>query len=196
MRVLLDGTELTGAGTTLGSAIAAVRRAAGDRFVIEATADGAAIVAEHFATPPERDPYAAEVHFRTADPASLVRETLAEAADRVSALRAIQSEAARAVHAGRLGETLRDIGVVLEGWSTVRRALELALASGLVNAPQPGSGEDVESVVQGLVERLSELKRAIGVQDWSGLGDVLAYDLDEEAGRWSKWLVEMSRTIP
>jgi len=193
MRVFLDNAELSGAGTTLASAIQAVRRQAGDRFVIEAVADGAPVDPAHFEQPPESDPYASELRFRTADAKSLVRETLAEASDRVSALREIQQQAALAVQGGRIADTLRDIGVVLEGWSTVRRALELAVASGFVE--RGAEGDDIETVVRGLAERLGEMKRALGDQDWSGLGDVLAYDLDEEAGRWSAWLVELSRTI-
>lgn len=193
MRVFLDNEELAGAGTTLASALEAARRESGGRFVIEAVADGDPVHPSDFESPPERDPYAAELRFKSADARSLVRETLAEAADRVSALREIQQQAALAVQGGRLGETLRDIGVVLDGWSTVRRALELAMASGFLAGAAQDS--EIEAVVKGLAERLGELKRALAAQDWSGLGDVLAFDLDEEAGRWSAWLVEMSRGI-
>jgi len=89
------------------------------------------------------------------------------------------------------------VGDVLEGWSTVRRALELAAASGTLknDASHESAQETMDELVSSLTTPLQELKQALEHQDWSGVSDALSYDLDEHAEHWQNWLNETAESI-
>lgn len=182
MQVYLDGTRLAVPGDTLGEAIDAALAIAGNRMVVEALADGRPVPLEHFDSPPATSPYATELRFRSADPEAIARVALHEAADTLDQVRQIQAEAANQVRAGHVDQALRTLAGALEGWSQVRSAVELMSKSDLPLAQtRRGADESLDVQLKGLAAALSELRRTIAEADWSALGDVLAYDMEERA---------------
>lgn len=190
MQVYLDGKPLAIVGQTLSHAIKAALKSAGDRMIIEAMADGQVVPPEHLESPPGQAPYAGEVRFRSADRASLARVASHDAADTLEQVRSIQRAAADHVRSGQVDVALRALGGALEGWSQVRSAIELMSGSGMLVMPgEAGSSEKaLEAQLQELAVSLSELKRSIAQSDWSALGDVLAFDLEDRAVRTGEWL--------
>ena len=184
MQVYLDGTPLPVEGDTLAVAIDAALAKAGDRMVVEALADGQPVPLEHFDSPPETSPYATELRFRSADREAITRVALHEAADTLDQVRAIQADAADQVRAGNVDQALRTLAGALEGWAQVRSAIELMSQSDLPLAKsREGGGESLDTQLQGLAAALTELRRTIADADWSALGDVLAYDLQDRAAK-------------
>ena len=197
MKVILDGNEVNAAGTTLGSALDAAQRLAGDRFIIEAQADGNTVPGEHLESPPDNDPYAHELVLTSADPNAMVNVMLHEAADLLDDVRKYQRSAGAQIQSGNLETGVKTVGDVLEGWSAVQRAMELAAASGALDADAVEGSDraSMEALVASLAPPLKELKVALEHQDWSGVSDALSYDLDEHAERWQNWLNETAESI-
>lgn len=182
MQVFLDDKPVVVSGQSLGDALAAVTTQAGSRLVIEALADGAPVPDDHLENPPEAAPYAGELRFRSADRAAIARHALHEAADALERVRSSQRDAAEFVRAGDVREALAALGPALEGWQHVRSAIDTLAEGGFIALAAHAAGApSLEDHLQKLAEALTELKRAISHADWAALGDVLAYDLDEQA---------------
>ncbi len=193
MRVYLDGRALAVSDATLGAAIDAALTGAGERMIVEALADGSAVPAADLEAPPDRAPYAEELRFRSADRGSMARVTLFEAADALEHVRRLQSQAAEQVRSGRVEEGMKILGEALEGWASVRSAVEMMLGTGLIRAEGTGEGAEGAAglyarVMERLAASLREVKRSIAEADWSALGDAVAYDLDEHAEAAGRWL--------
>lgn len=194
MRATIDGQPLKSAGTTLASALAAALDHAGDRMVIEAIADGAPVPSADLDEPPTRDPYAREISFATADPIELLRGALTEALHSIEELSSRQRDAGAMVQRGELSEALPSVKSVLERWQELRQM------AGLIAPLRLGDEgvehhERLEPMASALIDALGELKRALECQDWVGVGDVLAYELDDQAERWRRWLEERASAL-
>lgn len=195
MRVYLDGQPVANAGTTLADALSAARAAVGSRLLVEATADGAPIPEDHFDLPPATSPYAGELRFTSADPVALARCTLGEAGDVLVTIRNQQKRAAACVQSGRVAEALPTISEVLAGWSAIRQAVEVVIQPALGLQFAPAAADALPGNISGLAQQLGAMKRALSSQDWAGLGDSLAYDLDDMADRWTGYLSDLSRAL-
>ncbi|MBL0927788.1 MAG: hypothetical protein IBJ11_09065 [Phycisphaerales bacterium] len=195
MRTFLDGEPLGSAGLSLSSALEAARRrcAAGHRLVVSAVADGRTVPFEDFDRPPAREPYAQELHFVTADPLGLVRQSLTDAAEALAALEPVHREAAEAVQTGRTDRVVGPLQDILSGWQNVSQVLHLVDRVPGVAVGSPV--EDAPRALADLAERLHELRRSLVSEDWSSLADVLAYDLPSLAERWRGVLGEVSRGL-
>ncbi len=186
MRVILDGQELAQAGSTLESALRAAIEGAGERLVIEATADGASVPMEHLENPPSDDPYAEKLEFVTADPVALLQVTMGEASDHLVTIREHQDAAADAIITGEVNEALPAIRDALEGWTSIRAAIELVI-NALAGSGVLDSQELLESSLAGLAQELAALRDALASQEWSSVADSLEGELAEQAEQWGEW---------
>jgi hypothetical protein len=62
----------------------------------------------------------------------------------------------------------------------------------------PGGANGTDTLVEligALAGKLEEVKRSLASQDWSGLADVLAYDLSEQAQRWRQVMVSLADSL-
>ena len=105
-----------------------------------------------------------------------------------------QRAAADEVLAGRMEEAVEPLQRAFTAWSVIHDVVEKS-ASLLTIDPREvetseGSGG---AVIDGLADRLGEIKRALTENDSSALGDVLAYDMPEQVGRWRALLNAMAR---
>lgn len=190
MRLFIDGTEVPCPCGTLGGALDAARTNAGGRLIVEARADGFEVSPTDLEEPPARAPYAGTLEITTQDAGEVVRSLLRDAAGALDTVSPAHAQAATQINSGNVEQALATLGEVLRTWSSVRTAMELVWRAGPVAGYDVREqGGDLAPVLAGLADRLTEIKRSLGTSDWSGLADVLAYDMDEQARVCRRWLV-------
>ena len=200
VKLFLDGQSIASDATTLRAALtdgAAGAKALG-RIIVEVHADGALVPDEHLADPPTDSPYAGEINLVTAEPKPLVRYTLNDAAEALSIARERQAHAAAMLRTGEMQQAMDALAETLAVWEMVRRAVHdgcSLLGMPIESALARGAAEGSPPLAEALSGRLAEVKRAIGAEDWSSLADTLAYDLDEEAERWTAALTGLAASI-
>lgn len=187
MDVYLDGERLDGAGTTLSTTLDAARaKVASGRLIVEAYADGEAIPEGELSQPPATDPYATEIKLISADAARLVQGPLVQASEAIGALEGRHAEIASRLQSGEIAGALNELNDVLSDWTTGRAVLDLA--GQLLGPDAAGDRADVSAAVERLSGALTELKRSLAEQDWSGLADALEFDLEPLCSEWSGML--------
>jgi hypothetical protein len=201
MRVVIDNQVLTSVPGTIADALRAARLDAErrGRVVIEATLDGRPLPDAVLSDPPATPASGKELRFITADPAELVAETLRGVAETLSDLKADQSAAADLLTLGKVPDAMERLSTALHCWQTVRDAVtDGANLAGLsideLRVPLIKGGEGpLSDQIRLLSDSLQEIKRSIGAQDWSGLADVLGYDLQDQADQWQGSLEAMAQ---
>lgn len=192
MRIYLDDELIDDTGTTLGKALEAASTKAGERLLIGVVADGEPVSDEQLADPPLTEPFAGELRFTSADPVSLVRVTLLEAADQLAASKEKQAAIAQQIQLGELSRAMPELSGVLDVWQQVEQCITLARQ---VNGIELGhvNGEDTfEQLASDLTTRLGEIRDAINARDLAGLADILAYDMDSQADAWTSVLRDLA----
>lgn len=198
MRVYLDGEPLQSEPTTFAEALRGAVAAAESRgrIVVEATLDGQPVTDAMLDSPPE-GMLAGELRCTTAEPRSLVRVTLLDAADALETTRSLQQHSADLVQTGKTIDALPPLGEAVATWQAVRDAVErgatlLAIPLADVRIAVGGETFGPEELIAQLSDRLQELRRALAGEDWSAVGDVLAYDMAEQVDRWKALLTELA----
>ncbi len=186
MRVTMDGQTITDQAEGVAQAIEMVRERAESlgRLVIEVIADGQPAPDLLDAMP--ADPAGVrELGVTTAKKSLFLRETLAQARETLERTRADQAQAAGRIDAGEIAEALGSLRAIIEGWQLVRAVVDQAAAlSGLVCDDLRSGDEPGGVVVRALADDLVALRDAVSREDWSGLSDNLACDLDARAVQW------------
>lgn len=190
MRVLVDeqsvGSDESSVAGAIRAGVAEAERRG--RIIIEAWADGRKMADEELIAPAFHDAGIRELKFVSADPRSLVRVTLLDAAETLTTIREDQRAAADAILAGKTSEALEALGRCMATWQLVRDSVQKGMdALGLAFGELP-SELAVGPRVADLAFRLGEIRRLLTTQDWSGLADVLAYDMDEQTHAWDRLL--------
>jgi hypothetical protein len=193
MQTFIDGQPLNSSTpvTTLGAALAAVRERSGDRLVIEVEADGVSVPGEHLSQPPSTSPYASVLRFKTADAATLLRDSLMYASTAVRELRPRQIAAAEMIQSSKTSDAMVALTDVLTCWEQAKQVLQLAGTLG-VTAPAGLGDTEISGAVGELTRTLEEIKRSLREQDWSSLSDTLAYDMPGLSDRWGTMLGELA----
>jgi hypothetical protein len=112
----------------------------------------------------------------------------------LDAARRHQADAARLIQEGNLTGCMQPLSHGLRQWQQARDAADSLLKAA---PPESAQVEEAERLSAELAQCLGEVKRALGVEDWSALSDALAYDLDTLAARWQTLLVSLSdRSAP
>lgn len=190
MRAYLDDAELPGPITSLAESIDAARQAAAarGRVVVEVSADGAR-VPDEVLDRPEAAPAPASVQFITAEPRSMVRVALLDAAEALERARDDHAAIVAALDGAEIDAARSSLERVLEAWgmcvATVRDGG--ALLGMDLDAPLD-DGVSPSAHVGSLMAVLIEIKRCVGVQDWAGLGDAVGCDLEAQARSWDAML--------
>jgi hypothetical protein len=195
VRVTLDGTTLTVSKPTIAAALrhaADAARAAG-RVIIEVKADGERLPDEVLAAPTEEATGIGELAFVTADPALLVSQTLYDAAEALDQARAEQQGVADLIQSGRTAEIGEPLARVLGTWQAIGEVVErgatlLTLDLSTMRLDGIDEDESFGASTTALREHLRALRDSVRDEDWSGVSDILAYDLDAQAERWARLL--------
>lgn len=199
MRVTLDDRPLPDQPTLAAALKLATEHAQkAGRIVVEAYLDGAAVPDSVLASP-LLAPGGSDLRLVSVNPKTLVRVTLADAADALDAAAEDQRHSAELIQSGKLDESLRPLSTAIQTWQAVRDAVEkgaqvLELPLDTIAAPGADAAT-LPALIADLTARLEEVRRALAAQDWSGLADVLAYDLADQAERWKALLSSLAATI-
>lgn len=202
MQVYLDDKVLTRDWPTFASGLqaGADEAARSGRVIVEAQLDGAAVAEDILERPPEES-LGTELRLVSVEPRSLVRVTLVDAAEALDAARGEQDRCAELIQTGKVEESLAPLSAAIQTWQAVRDAVEKSAA--LLRMPLdsitlPGGASGTDSLVEligALAGTLESVKRSLAAQDWSGLADLMAYDLGEQAKRWRLVLLSLSESL-
>lgn len=204
MRLLLDNQEISLDRPSLAAAIAAGVAAAESqgRIIVEASLDGTSLDDDSLSSPSDKTMESGEVRLVSAEPRSLVRVTLLDAADALDEALKSQNICAEAIQTGQVQDALEPLRDALGIWDTIREVVVKSaklMAIELDQIQDPGAegeqGATITHLTDALGEHLGEVKRCLGVQDWAALADVLAYDLADEVARWKRLLQMMAGSI-
>ncbi len=191
MRLYLDGdpilAETPGLATALREGIASAERKG--RIVVEAMLDGCALTDEQLENPTDDPEAGDEVRLLSAEPRSLVRITLLDAADALEDAKARQVQCAGKLQSGDIEGAMQTLAEAISVWQAVRDVVSrsadlLHLPLDGIAIPVDGEARTVGDHIASLTHNLEELKRSVNGEDWSALSDVVGYDLDQQADRW------------
>jgi|SRR5262245_38404042 len=202
MRVLLDGQPLSIARDSLAEALrAGVEQAASrGRIIIEARADGRPIPDDQLSSPPDTAAGVEQVTLTSAEPRTLVRVTLLDAAEALDGVRVEQAAVAEMLQAGRTDEALEKLTGVMGTWQAVRDVLSrsaevVSLDLSTLKLPDVDEESSLGPATRALATHLREIKEAVSSEDWSALSDIVAYDLDAQAGVWRRVLTSLAGVV-
>lgn len=198
--VTLDGQTLAIPRPTLAHALRAAADAAKarGRVVIEVKADGQRIPDEALANPSDELTTIRSLTFLSADPRQLVGQTLLDAADALDDVQGEQQMVSDLIQMGRTGEAIEPLQRVLTTWQAARDVVDRGSALmgiSLSSLKLGGIDEGFDAATRNLRENLRALRDAMEAEDWSAISDVVAYDLDAQAKRWSVLLRALARHV-
>jgi hypothetical protein len=202
MKVLVDNLVLTDAAGSVADALSAARLDAQrrGRVVVEASLDGQTLPDSALSDPSSGPSAAKELRFVTADPAELVGSTLRGVASLIGDLKADQSAAATMLMEGKVSEAMDRLHSALRAWQTIRDAVMdgttlLGLKAEAISVPGRDKEGPLSDRIRALADCLHEVKRSIGASDWSGLSDVLGYEMQDQADDWEASLSGLAEQV-
>jgi hypothetical protein len=191
MLVILDGTILNSTLTNLAEGLQAGIAAAEQKgtLIIEVKADGKAIENDVLSGEKEHAGQVGRLEMVSVRPRELMAQTLRNAAGALDEVEPKRELAAEKIAQGELQEAMNELQVVLSAWQTVQSITEKGgqlLGEDLTQARLKGidAQTPVADCIAALRHVLGELNNALAEQDWSRLGDIVAYDLEALAGDW------------
>ncbi|MGE3108033.1 MAG: hypothetical protein AB7G11_00150 [Phycisphaerales bacterium] len=206
MKVTIDGKPLRiGAGENFGVVLGAARAEAGarGRMVVGVAVDGRWLPAEEIEALESSGVDAQTVSIETESPAELIQSALLDAADLLRSTDGPRESAVRHIRGGRLGDAMRDVATASAEWERARRAVDdaagvLGVSSAALLGGSSGgehSAGDAARLASSLASCLSEIARCVRDADWSGLSDVLEFDLAEQTSEWCERLMSAAERV-
>lgn len=190
MQIWIDNTQLNDA-TDINEALdnARLHAESAGRLIIDILVDGQPAPDELYGETPETLGPIQELRFTTADTQSMVNESIETAIDSIELLKADQVQGAQQIRSGELGDAMESLRAILEGWQAIRDMVDQVtqITDLDIQSVQVGNEQGSE-IVQSLSTALSEVRETLQSEDWSSLGDVIEYDLEELATKWSALL--------
>lgn len=191
MLVILDGTILNNTLTSLTEGLQAGIAAAEQKgtLIIEVKADGVAVSNDVLSGEKEHAGQVGRLEMVSVRPRDLMAQTLRNAAGALDEVEPKRELAAEKIAQGELQEAMNELQVVLSAWQTVQSITEKGgqlLGEDLTQVPLKGidAKTPVADCIGALRHVLGELNNALAEQDWSRLGDIVAYDLEALARDW------------
>lgn len=200
--MVIDNEPLTGSPRSIAEALGAARLNAErrGRVVIEALLDGVPLRDAEISDPSTSPRTGGEMRFATADPRELVSATLLGVADSLEDVKEAQRAAAELLTVGKMSEAMDHLHHSLRAWEGVRQAVIdgttlMGMSVETLRVATPGGERAMAEQVKSLAGCLGEVKRAFGAEDWSGLADMLGYDLQEQAESWRITLAGLAEQV-
>lgn len=189
MHVYLDDTQLADTETA-DQAIDLARDAIRDtdRIIIDINADGQPAPDAIFEDGTTELAFN-ELRFVTAKTSAFLAETAHAAKDSLELIRADQKAAAERIRTGEMEDAMTTLQGVMEGWQAVRDVVDqVAQLAGVELGSLQADEKSGDELIAALGASLTELRDTLKNEDWASLGDVVEYDLDELAAKWSALL--------
>jgi len=201
MIVYLDGERIEPDRDTLRGAFeSAIKQAdASGRIVVEIHADGEPIPDEFIADPPESASGFTELRFVSAEPRSMVRTLLLDAADALDTVKSDQQSAAEAIQGGRLDDARKTLERAVGVWSAVITGVHQGSSMVGLDLESVSAGNPPMPYAQHVEQLENELRavvRMISDEDWSSLSDSLEDELTELTERWRELLHALADRVP
>ncbi len=190
MHIWIDNTQLTDA-PDLDAALEQARLHAESqgRLIVDILVDGQPAPDEIFDDQPQGLDSINELRFTTADTNQLVVETVNTAIDSIQLLKADQAAGTQQIRSGDLSDAMNTMRSIMEGWQALRDIADQVAQVTQIDIPSLKIGPHLGSeIVDSLSKALSEVRETLQNEDWSSLGDIIEYDLDELATKWSALL--------
>ena len=193
MRVLLDEVECDVAPQSVAEAIAAGAALAQDRgrTIADVFVDGTRWTDDRLAGP-ESANAAEEVLLVTSDPAELVSQALADAAEALGDADTLQREAAELMQADQHVAAMDRLQPAIAIWQAVQQAVvKGAHLVGLDLDTIEVDGTPMKAAIDRLGERLRMIRSALAANDPVGLSDTLLYEMPEVVAEWRALLAHV-----
>jgi hypothetical protein len=190
MRVYIDGTQLANADNVEHAIDLARAHIQGQpRLIIDVLADGEPATQDHLENP---GAVINELRFATTETSAFLTETASTAQDSIKLLKDDQSACADQLRKGELEHAMQSLGAIMDTWQGVRDIVDqVAQLADIEIATIEVEDQTGAAITKGLSESLSEVRESLQTQDWATLGDVVEYDLETHATRWSALLDSM-----
>jgi hypothetical protein len=198
MIVTLDGERLGGsfpAGGTLQALIDQVRGAhLGDRLVVSVAVDGRPLanqeLGERLESPLER---VEQIDLASADRWQLVADSLREVAEHLGEAGSEQAAIADQLQAGNVCEAITRFGEFLRVWQTCQQTiLDCSNLLGQDLTALECAGRSVREHLDGLVDKLRELRDTFEARDMVLLADLVQYEMPDTCRVWQGVLNELA----
>jgi len=197
MQIWIDNTQLSDA-PDLNAALeqARVHAETGGRLIVDILVDGQPAPDELFDDEPEGLDEINELRFTTADTNELIIETAQTAIESVELLKADLEAGAQQIRAGDLQDSMETMRSILDGWQAMRDIVDQITQITSIDIQSIKVGEEMGSeIIDSLSKSLSEVRETLQNEDWSSLGDVIEYDLNELAVKWSAMLSALIEAV-
>ncbi|MFQ5807850.1 MAG: hypothetical protein ACE5I3_15500 [Phycisphaerae bacterium] len=201
MIVTLDGERVTGpfpAGGTLQALIDQVRAAhLGDRLVVSVAVEGQPLLDRELSQRLEGPLDGVEqVDLTSADRWQLAADSLREVAERLSEAGNQQAAVAEQLHAGNVSEAVKLFGGFLETWQVCQRTiLECSRLLDQDLTAVECSGRPVREHLDGLADKLRELRDTFEARDMVLLADQVQYEMPDICQVWQGILNELATNL-
>ena len=197
MKVLLDDMPCEVNATTVGEALDAASAVAEQRgrLIVDVSVDGTRWTESDLSSSDRTDAAAEVVHFTSAAPRELVRQTFADAADALTDADDLQRETAQLLQADHRTVSLDRLNEAISIWLQVQEAIVkgsqlVGLDLDAVALPRP-IGESINALNQ----RLGAVRGALARNDVIALADTLLYEFPEVVEEWRGILDELQRLL-
>ena len=197
MHIWIDNTQLADA-PDLNAALeqARVHAETGGRLIVDILVDGQPAPDEIFDDEPEGLGPINELRFTTADTNELIVETAQTAIESIELLKADLEAGAQQIRAGDIQDAMETMRSILEGWQAMRDIVDQITQITSIEIESIKVGEEMGSEIIDLLSKsLSEVRETLQNEDWSSLGDVIEYDLNELAVKWSAMLSALIEAV-
>jgi hypothetical protein len=201
MIVTLDGERLTGpftTGGTLQALIDQVRETQpAERLIVTVAVDGKPLVEEALSERLEGPADGIkQVDLGSADRRQLVREALCEVADRLAEVGDQQAGIADQLHSGGVKEAIDQFGQFLEARQLCQRSiLECSGLLGQDLTTTDCEGQTVREHLDGLADKLRELRDAFEARDAVLLADLAQYEIPDTCRAWHGILKTLADSV-
>ena len=200
MIVTLDGEHLSGSFPThtLQALIDEVRQThLGGRLVVSVTLDGQQLLNQELSQRLS-DPVGETNHVQlvSADPRELVSTALCEVAEQLASAADSRHDVADQLRSGEMPEATAAFGEFLQVWQTCQRAI--VDCSGLLGedlTTMQSGGKPVREHLDGLVDKLRELRDAFEARDTVLLSDLFQYEMPETCQTWQGILNDLATSV-
>ena len=198
MRVLLDDIPCDVTATTVSQAIEAAAVVANNkgRLIVEVSVDGSQWTEQQLTSPEAQVAIADVVCLTSAEPAEMVGDTFADAAEALADADELQQDAAELLQAGQHRVSMDKLQEAISIWLSVQEAIvKSAQLIGLNLDDVVVNDTPLTASISRLNERLQTIRSALRENDLIGLADTLLYEFPEVVQEWREILDDLQQRV-